>query len=296
MSDFDVELHRLRQFLAVASQLNITRAAREMHLSQQAVSATIKTLERDLGVALLERQGRAIALTPPGRTLSEGAVPIIEAARALARAVRETGHPAGEGLTIAHTPAITSDEVFELSEPVRAAYPQASVTVRQCFPDEVLALLRDGVADLALRRGASPPEQVASAIVASSTLSVAVSNRHRLADRAQVTLPDLAAEELIVWAPPGSSYYTDYVISVCRHAGFEPRVRVNHIQGTAPTTAVIGNDCYAFVTAEPGVHHRGRTVVLPVDRPPSAPVQALWLQHTVSPLRQALLGSSSVRW
>ncbi|MGW0047705.1 LysR family transcriptional regulator [Nocardia cyriacigeorgica] len=291
MADDVLDPRRLRQFLAVAEHMNMSRAAAELHLTQQAVSSTIKTLERDLGVRLLHRSGRRISLTPAGAALRTGARPVIDAAAALARDTRQAADAGRRAhLAIAHTPAISSEEVFDLTAGVRAAYPDASITARPCFPDELVAALRDGSADVALRRGATSPDDVAAAVIAYTPLHVAVAATHRLAQHTTLTMDQLAGERLIVWGPPGTSFYADYLLSVCRRAGFEPPVVVNHIQGTAPTTAVIGSDCFAFVTAEPGTYHHGQTVVRSIDQPPAAPVQALWLRHTESPLRRAFLG------
>ncbi len=285
--------HRLRQFVSVADRLNISRAASELHLTQQAVSATIKTLERDLGVALLERTGRRIELTAAGEALRAGAAPLLDATAALARTARTAAIGGREHLVIAHSPAISSDEVYDLTDSVRAEFPSASITARQCFPDEIVPALRAGTADVGLRRGATTPDDVAAATISYAPLNIAVAVDHRLANLSTLTMSDLTGVRLVLWGPPGQSFYADYLLSVCRRAGFEPRVVINHIQGTAPTTAVIGSDCFAFVTADPGSYHRGRALVLPLEDGPVAPVQALWLQHTQSPIRQVFLGGGS---
>ncbi len=291
MSDAYLDTHRLRQFMAVAEHLNITRAAEQLQLTQQAVSSTIKTLERDLRVPLLSRNGRSIALTPAGKVLRDGGLPILDATEALARATRAAAACERDHLIIAHTPAISSDEVFDISEPIRRAFPQASLTARQCFPDELVPAIREGAATVGLRRGTTTPRNVAAAVVAYTVLNIAVSAAHPLAAKELVTMHDLAGESLILWGPPGESFYSDFLMAVCRRAGFEPKSVVNHIQGTAPTTAVIGNDHFAFVTAEPGVYHHGQAVVIPIQDPPMAPVQALWLRHTTPPLLHPLLDS-----
>ncbi|WP_145692881.1 LysR family transcriptional regulator [Rhodococcus rhodochrous] len=289
MSGAHLDTHRLRQFMAVAEHLNITRAAEQLQLTQQAVSSTIKSLERDLRVPLLSRKGRSIELTPAGKVLRDGGLPILDAAEALVRATRAAAAREGDHLIIAHTPAISSDEVFDISEPIRRAFPQASLTARQCFPDELVPAIRAGTATVGLRRGATTPRDVAAAVVAYTVLNIAVSATHPLAEKKMVTMHDLAGESLILWGPPGESFYADFLMAVCRRAGFEPKNVVNHIQGTAPTTAVIGNDHFAFVTAEPGRYHHGQCVVIPIQDPPMAPVQALWLRHTMPPLLHPLL-------
>lgn len=282
--------HRLIQFMTVADHLNITRAATQLHLTQQAVSSAIKTLERDLGVTLFERAGRRITLTAAGRALRDGAQPLLDAGNAVVRNTRSAGRGVSEHLVIAHTPAISSDEVFDLTSSFRRSERTASITARQYFPDEIVPALRAGIVDIGLRRGAVAPGDVAAAVITYTPLRIAVSISHRLANRTSVPLLELEHDELILWGPPGESFYSDFLMSTCRRAGFEPRIAINRIQGTAPTTAVIDTPYFAFVTAEPGPHHHRQAVVLDIeDDTPLAPIQALWLRHTKSRLRQALL-------
>ena len=94
---------------------------------------------------------------------------------------------------------------------------------------------------------------------------------------------------LIVWAPPTFSFYTDFLVSACRRAGFEPMLAVNKTQGTPPVTAVIDNDYVALVTAPAGTALQGRVDVQPLIDPPMVPIQALWLPHTISEPRTVLL-------
>src|SRR5215218_3008351 len=63
------ELRQLRAFVAVAEELNFTRAAERLHLRQQAVSKSVQQLERELAVELLERTTREVSLTPAGAKL-----------------------------------------------------------------------------------------------------------------------------------------------------------------------------------------------------------------------------------
>jgi DNA-binding transcriptional LysR family regulator len=65
----DLNLSRLRAFLLVAEELSFTRAAARLHVAQQALSATIRRLERDVGVRLFDRSTRAVQLTPAGHAL-----------------------------------------------------------------------------------------------------------------------------------------------------------------------------------------------------------------------------------
>lgn len=145
--------HRLRQSLAVARYLNITRAAEELQLTQHAVSSSLKTLELDLVVPLIRRVGRRIELTVAGTALSDGAMLILDPSEALVRTGRSASAGEHENFVVAHTPAVSSDEVFDLTVSVRRAYPNISITARQYFPDEIVPALRSGAATIGLRRG-----------------------------------------------------------------------------------------------------------------------------------------------
>jgi hypothetical protein len=68
-----VELRHLRYFIAVAEELNFSRAAERMHMAQPPLSAAIRQLERDLGVDLFVRTTREVRLTDAGRAFLQGA-------------------------------------------------------------------------------------------------------------------------------------------------------------------------------------------------------------------------------
>lgn len=292
MSELNLDAYRLRQFVAVAEQLNITRAAAELHLTQQAVSSTIKALERDLKVTLLIRSGRTIALTPAGTRLLEGAKPLLDAGSSLVRATRAAATEQGEHLTIGYTPGVSLDELFDLVTPLRQTHPDVSITAHHMLADEITTALQRGRIDIALRRAAFTPADMTTAVVAHTPLAIAVAATHRYAARNAVALHELAGQRLIVSEPPGRSSYTDFLLGLCLRSGFEPPVTRGRIHGTSPTTMVIGTEDFTFVTTELGPHHHAQVTVLPLEDKLMAPLQAIWLRHTTSRLRDKLLVKS----
>ena len=284
-----MDLRRLAQFVAAADAGSLTSAARSLFITQQAMSSAMRQLERELGVELFTRQGRRVVLTAAGRKLREGAPALLSASNALMEAARRAAAGLAPAFTVAHTPAITSEEAFDLITPIRHALPGTSITVYQMFPGDIEAALIERTIDVGLRRGMTTPPDLAAATLQYSTLRLAVDATHPLAQRNSVRLKDIAEWTLMVWAPPTHSFYTDFLVSACRRAGFDPDLAVNPVQGTPPVTAVAGNDCVAFVTAPAGPVMGGRVIVLDVSDPPMVPIQAIWLPHTISPERDALL-------
>ncbi|MCB1988734.1 MAG: LysR family transcriptional regulator, partial [Burkholderiaceae bacterium] len=81
--------HHLRYFWAVAKEGNLTRAARQLHVAQSAMSAQIKQLEADLGQALFQRSGRSLTLTEAGRLAFTYADSIFATGTELVEVLRE---------------------------------------------------------------------------------------------------------------------------------------------------------------------------------------------------------------
>src|SRR5579871_1668288 len=83
----DLDLRKLRYFVAVADTLHFGRAADELHIAQPALSRQIRALEHDLGTPLLTRDSHGVALTDAGRQLLADAGPLLAAAHAVRRRV-----------------------------------------------------------------------------------------------------------------------------------------------------------------------------------------------------------------
>ncbi|MDR3662550.1 MAG: LysR family transcriptional regulator [Mycobacterium sp.] len=287
------DLRRLQQFLAVAEAGGFTRAAEQLHLSQQALSSSIRQLEKELGVTLFEREGRRVALTPAGRQLRSDARGLLAAAHTVADHVQRAASAAGENYIVGHTPALDSIEAYGLLEPAVEAFPDVSFTFRQMFPDQLSPALLDGSIQLALRRGVVPDQDLATAVVGYHSVRVALPSHHPLARRDAIELTDLADERIALWAPPGGSYYSDLLLGACRRAGFEPDYVVSRVQGAAPVTAPLTTGAAALVTYPAGPAMDGRVTVVDLQPPLLVPVQAMWQRHTRSPIRDLLLAYGS---
>jgi DNA-binding transcriptional LysR family regulator len=147
-----METRELRYFVAVADELHFGRAAQRLGIAQPPLSRAIRQLERRLGVALLERTSRTVALTEAGSVLlreGRAALDAIDAAdrRTRRAALVANGHP---GLVLVTKAGASNELLSKLLEAYAAEPGAVTVDVVLCGIAEQERLLRDGRADVAL--------------------------------------------------------------------------------------------------------------------------------------------------
>jgi DNA-binding transcriptional LysR family regulator len=146
------DLRELRALVAVAEELSFTRAAERLDLSQQTVSETVRGLERELGVELLERTTREVRVTDAGKALlAEGRQALLLADTAF-EAARAVGTGQAGTLRIGVTPAIGPEDRHDLVRALRPDHPDLSVSLRELRPGEFRRALGAHEVDLVLNR------------------------------------------------------------------------------------------------------------------------------------------------
>ena len=171
-----VDLRKLEHLIAVAEEGTFTRAAKRLHLSQQALSTSIRALEREVGVDLLDRGGHAVVVLPAGEALIADARVLHGVARSAIQRARRIGRDETETLRIGHTPAVTSAEIGVLLRLAHASHPDLTVHVNQRYPGELSEQLIGGDLDLALCRGMAPEHGLVRSTLTRHRLRVAVAS------------------------------------------------------------------------------------------------------------------------
>ena len=220
------ELRLVRYWIAVAEERNITRAAERLHISQPALSAAIKQLEAQLGVALLDRSDRVLRVTPAGELLLEEGRTLLREAERVAEAVRSRDRSAIGRLRIGLSPTAR----YGLGPDLLAACAERAPGV-MLYPQEdptgALARgVRAGRLDLAVLFCA--PGALEGLVVEpfrSEPAVVHLRGDHPLAARASVGLEELEDETFLVAESADSGGFTARVLEMCRSRGFEPSVR-----------------------------------------------------------------------
>jgi DNA-binding transcriptional LysR family regulator len=148
LSVVDVELRQLRAVVAVAESGSFTVAGRRLHLSQQAVSALVRRLERILGVPLFDRTTRWVKPTPECEALLPSLISGLGTLDAALARTRLTGVP-GRSLRVAVTPSLMFGPVQDLLE-AAAVLGLAEPELGEVWPDELPRALSEGLYDAGL--------------------------------------------------------------------------------------------------------------------------------------------------
>ncbi|MET8770412.1 LysR substrate-binding domain-containing protein [Streptomyces sp. NPDC004658] len=189
----DLDLRKLRYFTAVAEELHFGRAAERLHIAQPVLSRQIRSLENDLGAELFDRDRRGTLLTRAGEQLLEDAVPLLASAQALLRRVK-TAAQGTPTLTIGFMPGITLTPATAL---FTTRHPDVNVRLLRTSWDDQVEVLLDGRADVSVVRLPIDGHGLQVRSLFQEPRVVVLPAGHRLADRASVTIADLASEHLL---------------------------------------------------------------------------------------------------
>jgi DNA-binding transcriptional LysR family regulator len=222
-----LDVKRLRILREVAQQGSFSAAGEALYLSQSAVSQQIATLEREVGMQLLDRTREGPKLTDAGRVL------VAHAEAAIARldeAERELAAIAGlEGgeLRLASFPSASATVLTEAVSIFHRRHPKVRLSVADAEPEQSLPRLRAGELDLALTFDyaavpTSEERDLDRTLVLTESMHLALPKGHDLADRPVVPLIEFEDVEWLCGSRPSSC--GEVVFAACRSAGFEPRI------------------------------------------------------------------------
>lgn len=221
-----MELRHLRYFLAVAEELNFTRAAERLGISQPPLTQQVKALETELGVALLDRSAYRIELTDAGRIFAAEAARILGDARSAIQAARRAATGVTGRVRVGFTESASFNSlVTSTLRRFRSDFPAVEVSLEEHPSTDLIAALREGRIDAAFVRPPVPTRRgLTLDLLEREPLLVAVPSGHRLAGRQEIDLGSLAAETFILYPRAVRPGLADTVVAACEAAGFTPKV------------------------------------------------------------------------
>jgi DNA-binding transcriptional LysR family regulator len=272
----DAHLRDLRYFVAVAEELNFTRAAERLHLSQPALSKQIRSLETTLRAQLLRRDRRQVELTAAGTALHEvarnllqdwddGVVMVGDAAAQDTRVLRVgTLTSIGRGLY----PAITDQ--------FAKRQPGWQVELHSYGWGDPTAGLQDRAADASFVWLPIDDAEIETAVIATERRFVAMSARHPLADRQTIEFSEIINEPAAA-LPASAGAQRDFWLAIEARAGRPPQVAAE-VSAADEKLEIVSSGAAITLLAEgnAGIYSREGIVCVPVSGLEPARLAIAW--------------------
>ncbi|GAB3689603.1 LysR family transcriptional regulator [Nocardiopsis oceani] len=279
----DLTLRQLQVFAAVARQGSFTGAADQLHVAQSSLSRTVISMERTLGVPLLERTTRRVRCTPEGTEVLAVAERLLSQHRAEMNGLERYLRGDRGTVTVATLPSLAATLLPPAIVRLRREVPGIDVHVLDGMSEAALDRLAAGECDLALVAVGRPRPGTRSAPLARDRFLAVLPPEHVLADQAVLTWSALAAEPFVVTG--GDSSVRMAVEDALRDAGvLDPHLiqarNISTVGGLVsagigvsalPALALplLGFAEHVRVPLESPATERGISVVVPENRPTS---------------------------
>ncbi|MFC9360431.1 LysR family transcriptional regulator [Rhodococcus sp. NPDC057014] len=287
-----MELRHMKYFVTVVDEGSFTRAAERLSIAQSPVSHQIRKLERELGVTLLERTTRSIALTEAGRVFYDRCVSLLAASEDAVESARKAARGEIGALSLGFIGSSTYDLMPNLVRAYRERNPHVELTLRSemLSPAQVDALL-DGTLSVGLLRPPVKVPDIVVELVRNEPLMAVLPVQHPLATNTAIDLDDLAGESFIGYQAPSTMH--DVLLSTCAQVGFVPTIR-QQVAETATLVAVVAAGLGVAVAPESVRHLRMNGVTYrPLRSPKTAvPLALAYHKDAVGPLIRRYLDTA----
>jgi DNA-binding transcriptional LysR family regulator len=278
-----MELRQLRYFVTLAEELHFGRAAAREHIVQSALSQQIQRLERELGVRLLDRSTHHVGLTPAGAAF------LVEARQILDH-VGRAGQAARNAVASAPTLRVGIidagyDTMPQILRELQRRHPDITIHQVEAGTPEQYRQLADGRLDIAIGHASQTPAEMTSKLIRLDPLGVLVPDDHRFADLDGVPIAALADELLLLGEESQTPELNQFVMALCRSAGFAPTIYEGTVQSTrAAADLVLQHRCVHCIPSSFRTSNRPGTTWRPLIEPATHyPWSLLWHDANPSP-------------
>ena len=218
-----MDLIQLRYFLTAAKHEHITQAARELNLTQPALSKVVARLEDDLGVELFDRKGKSIYLNDNGRIVRKYAAMILQSIDEMHAELLDSGNGVTGRIRIGT--AFPNDEppmVHQCLHEFCRQYPNVTLSLRQLSVNQLSSALYSNDIDLAISPLPLNAPEFHWEELFYEQMGILIAEDHPLADEGSIFLSELKDEHFL--CINANSDAEDLTYRFCRWAGFQPKI------------------------------------------------------------------------
>jgi DNA-binding transcriptional LysR family regulator len=220
-----MDLRQMRQFVAIAEELNFRRAAQRLHISQPPLTAAVQRLEEELGVTLFARDRRHVELTPAGAAFLQEARRMLAGAQIAVEITQRAAAGLLGTLRISFFPSAALAILPPLLTSFRKGYPDVKLVLQAETGARQGRELQSGAIDLAVVvPPLADPQGVKMQPHGEEDIILAVPGQHALAAQAAVPLKSLSAEAFVSFRSREGPAFEGIVVAACQQSGFLPNV------------------------------------------------------------------------
>jgi DNA-binding transcriptional LysR family regulator len=285
-----MELRHLRYFIAAAEELNITRAAARLRVSQPPLSRQIHDLEDEIGAALFDRGNKKLKLTSAGKYFLQEAKTIVSQVQRAVRIAKATSSGQAGQIVVAFLSPLGGMFLPRVIRSFRQEFPLFDVDLLEMVPRQQLNALLDNQIDLAFvaKVEVESSHEFAVEPVLDVELRLAMAPDHRLAKLRRVPLARLEPEPFILIKRSAAPATHELFLHLCRSAGFEPRV-VKQSDRPQSILDLVAAGVGVSIVPAPFRRYQVDVVLRPlIPTPPRVPLCMVWRHHDHSPALEAL--------
>ena len=224
-----MNINQLKYFIAVSEYQSFTKAANQYYISQTAITQQIHALEEQMGVSLIDRTRRPIALTPAGNVFLIEAKAIVERINTALSRVHDASTGLVGTLRIGYTKGYERSNLSNILRSFHLDYPNILITCYRCDTDMLAAGLFNNEYDIIFTWDSTnilEEGTIEYKLMELAPLSVALYNSHPLARRNSLSRKELKGEPILYMSPSGSpeSYGDNHFLELYKQAGYQPNI------------------------------------------------------------------------
>ncbi|MCE7996646.1 MAG: LysR family transcriptional regulator [Roseivirga sp.] len=219
-----MEIRHLKYLMAVGQELHFGKAAEKLFITQPALSRQIQQLEEELGVKLLERDKRNVALTTAGAYLLDEAEYIINHLNQVIESTRRKAKGEEGEVRIGFVGSAMQDVIPDLLVRLNQQYPKLHTSLDELSNKEQLSALIHDRLDIGFVRMERVPTDYGQKVVFEDSFSLVLPADHQITKDSFESLIQLKAEQFILFSHEYSQEYYENIMSIFADHGFEPNV------------------------------------------------------------------------
>ena len=218
-----MELRHLKYFLAVAEELNFTKASEKLFISQPPLSRQIMELEEELQARLFNRNNKKVELTEAGKYFEKEVKELFQNLERISLKTKKIAENVSGEFRIAYISSIYSSVISDLIKHLKEQFPFVNFKLFEVSTTKQILALEQGKIDLGIIRSPVKSPKIKSQLWFKDGFSV-VYNKSLIQIKSEEDIPKLKDETFVFFNKDYAPHYHEVLLELCAFYGFEPQV------------------------------------------------------------------------